>query len=100
MKWLDRLRKEQTGQGLVEFALILPILLLLFLGTVDLGIGYKTYMALTNAAREGARYISLHPSDQTGAEDRITEEAARVGLSEGDLDEGGYQPTFSFAGNN
>ena len=80
MKWLYRWRRGQDGQGLVEFALILPLLLLLVLGTVDLGMGFKTYIALTNAAREGARYISIHSTDQAGAKARITFEAASVGI--------------------
>ena len=98
MKWLYRWHRGQDGQGLVEFALILPLLLLLVLGTVDLGMGFKTYIALTNAAREGARYISIHSTDLSGAKARITFEAASVGLVEGDLDQGGYKSTFSFSG--
>lgn len=87
------LRRER-GQSLVEFAVILPVLLLIVLGTVDLAIGFKTYIALTNAAREGARWISIHPSDQLGAKVRVAEEAERVGVQEGLLAEKGYTVTF------
>jgi Flp pilus assembly protein TadG len=82
----------------VEFALTVPLLLLLLLGTADIGIGFKTYIGLTNATREGARYISIHSTDEAGAKARISEEAGRIGLAEGALDQGGYQPTFTFAG--
>ncbi len=50
-----RLRSGK-GQSLVEFAIVLPILLLLVLGIVDFGLGFKSYVVLTNATREGARY--------------------------------------------
>lgn len=43
------------GQSLVEFALILPLFLLLFMAIVDFGTAVFTYNSLTNAAREGAR---------------------------------------------
>ena len=43
------------GQSLVEFALVLPIFLLLFFVVMDFGTAIFTYNSLTNAAREGAR---------------------------------------------
>jgi hypothetical protein len=86
---------RESGQSLVEMAVILPLLLLIVLGTVDLGIGFKTYIGLTNAAREGVRWISIHPSDQEGAMDRVEEEAERIGLLDGVLGEGGYDISFS-----
>jgi Flp pilus assembly protein TadG len=44
-----------AGQGLAEFAMVLPLFLLLFMGVVDFGSAVFTYNSLTNAAREGAR---------------------------------------------
>jgi Flp pilus assembly protein TadG len=49
--WCGRRR----GQGLVEFALVLTIFLMLVMGVVDLGRGVFTYNMLSEAAREGAR---------------------------------------------
>jgi Flp pilus assembly protein TadG len=83
---------------LAEFALILPLLLLLVLGTVDLGMGFKTYIALTNAAREGARSITIYPSDQDLARDRIRAEASAVGLSDDLLAEHSYSVAFTPGG--
>jgi hypothetical protein len=57
--------------------------------------GFKTYIGLTNAAREGVRWISIHPSDQDGAKDRVAEEAERIGLTDGILVEGGYGVSFA-----
>jgi Flp pilus assembly protein TadG len=55
-----------AGQGLVEFAIILTALLLLILGTIDLGRGIFAYSVIQNAAREGARFGSLHPTNVGG----------------------------------
>jgi Flp pilus assembly protein TadG len=55
----------QQGQGLLEFALVLPILLLVVFGVLDLGRIFFATINLTNAAREGVRYLTLHPDDVT-----------------------------------
>lgn len=47
--------KNQKGQALVEFALILPILLLLVMGILQFGMMLSTYLTIENASREGAR---------------------------------------------
>ena len=90
-----RAHAQERGQSLVEFAIILPVLLLLVLGVVDLGMGFKTYITLTNASREGVRWITIHPTDQTGARARVAEEASNMGLSEGLFLAGGYEVHFS-----
>ncbi len=48
------------GQSLVEFALVLPVFLLMVFGIIDLGRVIWAYDNLANAAREGARYASVH----------------------------------------
>jgi Flp pilus assembly protein TadG len=48
-------RKSERGAELVEFALMLPILLVIIAGLWDFGRAYRAYQAITNAAREGAR---------------------------------------------
>lgn len=48
-------RSRSTGQALVEFAFVLPVLLLLMVAIVDFGIIFYTQMTVTNAAWEGAR---------------------------------------------
>ena len=52
---------QQRGQSFVEMALIMPILLLLLGGVVDLGRGFLILVAVENAAGEGALYGSVHP---------------------------------------
>lgn len=49
---------KSPGQSLVEFALVLPILLILVLGAMDIGRIITTKIAVTNAAREGANFLS------------------------------------------
>jgi len=50
-----RFTRDTRGQSLVEFALVLPILMMLFMGIVYLGRAISVYQALGRAAREGAR---------------------------------------------
>ncbi len=47
--------RRQRGQGLTEFALVIPIFLLMVVALFDLGRAVFAYNTLTNAAREGAR---------------------------------------------
>ncbi|HEX9180374.1 MAG TPA: TadE family protein, partial [Burkholderiales bacterium] len=48
-------RRGQRGQALVEFALILPLLMLVLFGIVEFGRAWNAKQVLTDAAREGAR---------------------------------------------
>lgn len=48
-------RSRRRGQALVEFALVIPIFLLLLMAVVDLGRAVFAYNSVTNAAREGTR---------------------------------------------
>lgn len=54
-----RPKRPRTGQALVEFALVLPVFLLLLFGLIDVGRYVYTWNALNQAAREGARYGSV-----------------------------------------
>jgi Flp pilus assembly protein TadG len=50
----------QEGTAAVEFAIILPILLVLTLGALDMGHMYYIDHLITNASREGARYAAKY----------------------------------------
>jgi hypothetical protein len=54
-----RTGRSERGAALVEFALALPLLLVVIGGIVDFGFLFQRYEVLTNAAREGARLGSL-----------------------------------------
>lgn len=65
-RWNDTYKYRVTkGQALVEMALILPFLLFLIISALELGRVYYSKMVLTNAAREGAYYLSLNLSDSS-----------------------------------
>jgi Flp pilus assembly protein TadG len=55
------------GAAAVELALVLPVLLLLVMGIIDFGMAYNRQISLSGGAREGARWLALHATDQTGA---------------------------------
>jgi Flp pilus assembly protein TadG len=50
---------SERGAELIEFAIVLPILMLLVAGIFDFGMMFRTFEAVTNAAREGARVAVL-----------------------------------------
>lgn len=53
------LLRQQKGQSLVEFALLLPILVIIVFSAVEFGRLWMTMNVLTGAAREGARVASV-----------------------------------------
>jgi len=56
---------SDRGASLVEFAIVLPVLMMLLVGMVSAGLAYNQKLDLTHAAREGARYGATLPSTQT-----------------------------------
>ena len=62
----------KDGQGIVELALAMPLLLLLMLGTIDIGRVFYDYIQLRNAVREGAGYGARMPNDTAGIISRVT----------------------------
>lgn len=65
-----RVRRLERGQSLLEFAMVLPVLLLLAIGTIEFGRAYYHYNTLSKAVRQGARYMSIHgytAAEQTNA---------------------------------
>ena len=56
-------KRNQEGQSMVEMALTMPILILIVAGILDLGRAYFTFVALSDAAAEGAAYAAIHPTD-------------------------------------
>jgi Flp pilus assembly protein TadG len=66
MSWLftsknssGRLPSRESGQGVVEFALVLPLLAIMILAIVQLGVLYNNYETLTDATRAGARVAAV-----------------------------------------
>src|SRR5262249_14547080 len=55
LRYLRHKRRRSLGQGLVELTLVLPTLLLLMMGAVDLGRVFYAYTAIGSAAYQAAR---------------------------------------------
>ncbi len=70
--------RSTRGQGLVEFALILMVLLLFIMGILDFGRALFIYTSLFNAAREGARWGAVHPWNPDGVINRTLQYATLV----------------------
>ena len=81
---------ERKGQSLVEFALVLPILLLVVVGILEFGIAFRTFQVVTNAAREGARtaVVGAEPAQVRGRVEQY--------LNSGGLDLGADGADFVF----
>lgn len=71
----SRPRRQSGGQSLVEFALVLPIFLVLVMGIADLGLAVFAYNSITNAAREGAR-LAIVNQDETKITAKATQQSA------------------------
>ena len=72
------------GQALLEFALALPVLLLLLFGVLEFGRAFSTKIAMENAAREGAHYF-IYDKDESNSfqnsKDAVILEASNQGLA-------------------
>jgi Flp pilus assembly protein TadG len=79
------LRHSVGGQSLVEFTLVLPIILLIMVGVVDLGRAYFAYMTVVNVAQEGARYGATNPTAGAQIDSHAQNEAAGSGVSPAQL---------------
>jgi hypothetical protein len=74
--------RQERGAELVEFALVLPLMLLVLLGILDMGLLFQRYHVLTNAAREGARLAVLPGYADEDVETRVTQFLTAGGLTE------------------
>jgi Flp pilus assembly protein TadG len=69
--------RDQRGAVAVEFALVLPILVLFIFGIIEFGRAYNARIVLTAAVREGARAVAVGGPALTAAEvEQLTRDAA------------------------
>ena len=71
---------RNKGGSMVELMLLLPVLVLILSGIVDLGRVYHDYIVISNASREGARYASHFPNNETGIKTTARDEAVSTGV--------------------
>lgn len=73
---------NERGQSLAEMAMMMSFLLILLVGVVDLGRGFFVYLALRDAAQEGALFGSTDPTNVTDIELRVRNSSSLLeGLS-------------------
>jgi Flp pilus assembly protein TadG len=70
--------RSERGQTMAEFAIVLPVLMLVVFAIIQLGILFTNYQALTDAVRAGARVgaVSRFAADPTGATVQKVKDAA------------------------
>lgn len=68
---------SERGAAAVEFAILLPLLVMLVLGTIEFGRAYNAQITLTNAARDGVRVMAI-TNDPTSAKAAAKTAAASV----------------------
>lgn len=74
------LARRRRGGALLEFALVVPVLISLLLGMLEVGRGYMALNSLTTAAREGARTAVLPNGDNTKAMAAVTSSLTSQGI--------------------
>lgn len=82
--------KNEEGAAAVEFALILPVLLLILIGIIEFSLAFNAQLSLNQAAREGARNMAIH--NDTG------QASSAAGNAAGRLDPSTVATTFAFSG--
>jgi hypothetical protein len=58
-----KINRRETGQSLVELALVFVFMLVLALGTVNFGLAFFQWLTLRDAAQEGAIFASIMPDE-------------------------------------
>jgi Flp pilus assembly protein TadG len=76
--------KSQNGQSLVEFAMVLPLLVLLMFGITDFGRIFHAYLTIDHAGREAARAASIG-KDNTTVKSTAVNDATGIDLTVGQV---------------
>src|SRR5258705_8482579 len=74
----SRLMTGERGSSVVELAIVFPILLLLFVGTAEIGRLFYTYTTLAKATKVGARFLSTEKDAESTTAATITTVKARA----------------------
>ena len=87
MKRCIKILSGEKGASAVEFAIILPILVLLVFGIIQFGLVFNKYIAITHAAREGARLaaVGLYEEDPILFKEKVKDSAPTVVIEDDDI---------------
>jgi len=77
-------RDRERGAAVVEFALVVPLLLLMIVGIAEFGRAYQVQTTISGAAREGVRSMALH-NNVTTAKTTTKAYAPGLGLTDGQI---------------
>jgi Flp pilus assembly protein TadG len=85
MSGLQRRVRDRRGQAAVEFALVLPFLLIMLVGIIEFGRAWNEHQVITDAAREAARKGAIWDESVTEQDIRDVAESAlaRAGIDPG-----------------
>jgi Flp pilus assembly protein TadG len=84
---------SERGETLIEFALVLPLLLILTLGAVDFGRAFFVKNVLAQSAREGVRYLVVNSlADADSVRSRVKQVASVAGIT---VIDGQISPTIN-----
>ena len=73
--------RRRSGQSLVEFALVLPVLMMILMGIIEFGRIWMSQNAVTNAAREGVRLGVLATADDSSVTSTANTYLSSAGLN-------------------
>ena len=88
------MKHRERGQSLLEMALLLPILLIVLMGLLDLGRVYYIAVTLEDIAGEGAVYAAIHPQDTEGIKARAVEGGSGLVVVDPDMVHVEYPPSI------
>jgi hypothetical protein len=71
-------KPNEHGQSMVELAVFITFLLIILAGTIDLGRGFFTWLALRDAAQEAASYGTIRPDDIGGIQSRVWDNLEQI----------------------
>jgi Flp pilus assembly protein TadG len=78
---LVSLIRNNRGSAVVEFALVLPLLLLIVFGITEFGRAWMTVNIISGAAREGARLAAVTEPDVIAVQNRVTDVCTSAGIT-------------------
>jgi Flp pilus assembly protein TadG len=84
----NRVCREEAGTAVVEFALVIPVLLVLLLGMLDFGKAFNYWNDTTHLSAEGARWaaVNINPGDGATLQESIRDQADTPELRNGGTD--------------
>lgn len=85
MRMFRFLRQRDEGTSMLEFAIVLPVLMLILIGLAEFGLGFRDMLTVNSASREGARVASAVGDDSSA--DCVAIEAAAAALIGVDIDD-------------